>query len=357
MAEVTTVLTPEQQDAAMRQALATVQGGKRPDLAGLYARLAANSEQAPDYGNVSRVGQSRMARAAEDQSAGSQIAMLGGKHLAPYGRQLTESALAEGKPLRMNEADIAYQDPTTGEMVENPANRQRRAEKALIAEIAGGERALSAEAARADAKAKADADRAMRATMADDKNALLRELGAGRRADAAAARLAKTGVEKALPAAQSKAWINNNTALNRIDETLQLIEDNPDAFGAQNYLPDALTQRLPGQSFGGGVGTRAPVADIGSLKIHDRSGAAVTVGEMPRLVPFIPKTTDTSGVVATKLKNLKREFELMNNEIVNYAGDMGYKAPTSAPRQAGASDSFATGGKIRTYNPKTGKLE
>jgi hypothetical protein len=60
-----------------------------------------------------------------------------------------------------------------------------------------------------------------------------------------------------------------------------------------------------------GVGPRAEVANIGSQKLHDRSGAAVPAAEFPRLKPFIPGTDDRAEAIITKLEKMK---EVMANE-------------------------------------------
>ncbi len=323
---------------------------KRPDLAALYAQLAKSSEEAPDYSGVQRVAASRADKSNLDLARGLGMQMFGGKTMSPTGRQITANAVEQGNPLRANASDVGYYDPQTGEFVENPAMRQGRTEKALTTQIASVERGEQADAARAALKERTDADRALREAIAKQRNTTQIYLG-----DQRAAR----GANRLLPAAQSKAWIENNTALGKIDEAIAAATDNPDAFGAQNYLPEFATQRLPGQGFEGGVSPRAKVADIGSLKIHDRSGAAVTAAEFPRLRPFIPQATDNAPTVAKKLANLKREYELMNTEISNYAEDMGYRAPTAA-RGAGASGNFDAPAKPaarKKYNPNTGLVE
>lgn len=71
---------------------------------------------------------------------------------------------------------------------------------------------------------------------------------------------------------------------------------------------------LPGSEMAGqyldpkGVPARAAVSNIGSLKLHDRSGAAVTVSEFPRLAPFIPKVSDSPAVAAAKLQKMKTAY-------------------------------------------------
>lgn len=63
------------------------------------------------------------------------------------------------------------------------------------------------------------------------------------------------------------------------------------------------------------VPAQAALANIGSLVIHDRSGAAVTVSEYPRLAPFIPAKGDKPEVVRAKLKSLRQQIERLNKEM------------------------------------------
>lgn len=138
---------------------------------------------------------------------------------------------------------------------------------------------------------------------------------------------------KPLPAAQSKAWIDNNVSIKKVEEALGMVVG-PDgkptkqalqSLGALNYLPfaDEVRQRTDPD----GVMIRAKVGDIGSLKIHDRSGAAVTAAEFPRLKPFIPRASDDATAVATKLSNFLKEYRLIQQEIEDYAETQGYKSP------------------------------
>lgn len=64
-----------------------------------------------------------------------------------------------------------------------------------------------------------------------------------------------------------------------------------------------------------GINARASLANIGSLVIHDRSGAAVTVSEFPRLAPFIPQRGDTYDAVVKKLTKLADLIELETGEL------------------------------------------
>jgi hypothetical protein len=129
-----------------------------------------------------------------------------------------------------------------------------------------------------------------------------------------------------VPASTKKDIANNNVSLQKVDKALALLEKNPSSVGMQNYIPDELMQRMDPD----GVQTRAMIADIGSLKIHDRSGAAVTVSETPRLKPFIPRVTDSPKAAAIKLKQFKQEYEALARELAGGASLSGDAAPAPA---------------------------
>jgi hypothetical protein len=75
------------------------------------------------------------------------------------------------------------------------------------------------------------------------------------------------------------------------------------------------------------------IADIGSMKIHDRSGAAVSAAEFPRLKPFVPSANDEPAAAVEKLKLFKREYELMQQGITTFYSE-GYKQPPTSPAPA-----------------------
>jgi hypothetical protein len=143
---------------------------------------------------------------------------------------------------------------------------------------------------------------------------------------------ALTGLKQpVIPAAIQSAYVGNKTALEKINSALAMVEKKPNAFGLKNMAGDAIMQRLDAD----GVDARAMISDIASLKIHDRSGAAVTAAEMPRLKPFIPNTTDTDATIKTKLNNFKKEYEQINREYEQLHPGLG-----GANNGHGASDSW-----------------
>lgn len=156
---------------------------------------------------------------------------------------------------------------------------------------------------------------------------------------------------KDLPAPIQKALMENNSSLRKVDQALALVESKPDSFGVKNYLGDAIRQRTDP----GGVEARAFAADIGSLLIHDRSGAAVTASETPRLQPFIPTATDNPDTVKKKLKRFKQEYEAINNDITTtYTREAGYRQPgsTTAARATPAAPQDQQALDWANANPK-----
>lgn len=127
---------------------------------------------------------------------------------------------------------------------------------------------------------------------------------------------------KDIPGPMQKTIMENDAALRKVDAALGAIEAYPDALGAWNYLGDGIRQRTDPE----GVNARALVADIGSLKIHDRSGAAVTAAETPRLKPFIPTATDDPATVKKKLSLFRNEYEAIQNDVRStYSPEQGYR--------------------------------
>ncbi len=141
-----------------------------------------------------------------------------------------------------------------------------------------------------------------------------------------------------IPASALAGITANKNAVRKIDEAIAALEGdenkgikaNPDAIGAKTYLGDAITQRMDP----GGVTTRALVADIGSQQLHDRSGAAVTLSEAPRLQPFVPSVHDRSDVALAKLKNLRKQYEMANEETESFfSPEAGYMPVPGKDRQ------------------------
>jgi hypothetical protein len=112
---------------------------------------------------------------------------------------------------------------------------------------------------------------------------------------------------KEIPASVNKSIMENQQNIAKIRRAVAEIDKNPDALGLANMIPFVETARQ--YTNPEGVDARAGVADIGSLVLHDRSGAAVTVSETPRLRPFIPSASDRPEVAKKKLARFLEIYE------------------------------------------------
>ena len=166
-----------------------------------------------------------------------------------------------------------------------------------------------------------------------------------------------------VPPSATKAYIDNNSSIRQINEALWALSQYPGAIGASNLLiPDVVKQRTDPE----GVDARARIANIGSLLIHDRSGAAVTASETPRLKPFIPTVSDETEAAIQKLKNLKANLQSTNEDIAAaYANDAGASRlsriddrvgtyPTNAPEQPPSAAAPSEGLGYRTMEGMRG---
>lgn len=128
---------------------------------------------------------------------------------------------------------------------------------------------------------------------------------------------------KPLPSNASKQLSDNNSAMSAIDNALNISTGTPNAFGLLGGLAGSttLTNNLADSK---NVNGRAAIADIGSKIIHDRSGAAVTMSEAPRLKPFIPSAFDSPQVIKTKLSQLRQKLSEENEGLLNTYDAQGY---------------------------------
>ncbi len=163
---------------------------------------------------------------------------------------------------------------------------------------------------------------------------------------------------KPVPVAGFKAIQENRTALAKLDKAISEVTAYPDAFGAKGYIPDFALQRFNPE----GVKARAAVADIGSMVINQRSGAAVSAAEFPRLTPFIPSVRDDPETVKAKLANMRAEMAAMVAEDEEfYSPANGYRAVP--PRAAAAPVKVKTRAEVealpsgaRFINPADGRV-
>lgn len=143
---------------------------------------------------------------------------------------------------------------------------------------------------------------------------------------------------KALPPTAAKGILENNQNLRRAEQALALIKGknvgtmtgDKEATGWKGFLPDAILQRVDPE----GTDARAMLSDLGSLVIHDRSGAAVTAAEFPRLQPFIPSAKDDPETVKKKLNRFVQVYKQISEDAKNFYSESGYKVPDSATHAA-----------------------
>lgn len=154
--------------------------------------------------------------------------------------------------------------------------------------------------------------------------------------------------ERALPVSASKGLLENQENLRRAEQAAALLEgkDITDAAGNVVMQGDREATGKKGllSNLGvigdktlnwldpKGVDARAAVGDLGSLIIHDRSGAAVTAAEFPRLRPFIPLSSDSPEVARKKVQRFKTEYQNIQQEMTDFYKESGYKVPTGALR-------------------------
>lgn len=128
-----------------------------------------------------------------------------------------------------------------------------------------------------------------------------------------------------VPLGAIKSVSDNNSSITNIRSALSAIDSGVKGLGPSNFMIGDEVKNVLGLSSPEEQGLRADVANVGSLIIHDRSGAAVTISEVPRLRPFIPKTTDKPAVARVKLAKLLALVE-EENELykANYSEEQGY---------------------------------
>ncbi len=135
-----------------------------------------------------------------------------------------------------------------------------------------------------------------------------------------------------IPASLRKAVAENKQTISSIDEAIKQIEAHPDVLHRwDSFLPEVARKFTESPQ---DVGVRAPVADVGSLQIHTRTGANMNIREEPRLAPFVPDIRDKSSNALVKLKRLKQRLTEMNDGILGDAGGASEGAVTDAERAA-----------------------
>jgi hypothetical protein len=139
------------------------------------------------------------------------------------------------------------------------------------------------------------------------------------------------GGDGKMPWTARDAIATNNSTLRAIGEALNAVRANPGAVGPkiETYVPDIF--RKPFESAEENR-VRAPIADVGSLQIKDRTGAVMAIREEPRLAPFVPDIRDKPEITQQKMMRLARALEAYNAEIVSgYGGGSPPASPSTEP--------------------------
>ncbi len=173
----------------------------------------------------------------------------------------------------------------------------------------------------------------------------------------------KSQALRPMPSSAAGGLLENRRNARRAVDALALLngetlpggtQGDPNATGWKGYLPNQLLNRLDPA----GVDTRAAIADLGSMVINDRSGAAVTAAEFPRLAPFIPSEKDDPETARKKLQNFARNYGAIVNDTEEFYRASGYNVPDAeaaqqpAPvpaRQAGPAAVPQAGQVVRGY--------
>lgn len=177
-----------------------------------------------------------------------------------------------------------------------------------------------------------------------------------------AADFGPNGRLKDVPVGVQSAMLENDTNLRRAERALRLVggllpqegeTQDPNATGLKGYLPNQLLNRVDPD----GVEARAAIADLGSLVIHSRSGAAVTAAEFPRLAPFIPSAKDDADTVKKKLRAFATVYREEQEALRSaYSKETGYKEFNKQQRGSGVTGEWdAPGGQKPTQQPPAGQ--
>lgn len=150
---------------------------------------------------------------------------------------------------------------------------------------------------------------------------------------------------KPLPISAANGVLTNQQNLRRAQKALALVSGetvegaagDTNATGKKGWLPNQVLNRMDPE----GVDTRAAIADLGSLVIHDRSGAAVTASEFPRLAPFIPTEKDDAATVKKKLTMFTKNYQAVVDDATEFYRESGYNVPIDKLK-SGNSDAAKT---------------
>lgn len=123
-----------------------------------------------------------------------------------------------------------------------------------------------------------------------------------------------------LTTATVRAMAQGAAQLDLISEARKAISEYPEAVGMRRGIGIIPNLERVGDVVNQNVDPRGNLArqlisNLASMEIRDRSGAAVTASEFPRLAPFIPNVYDTPEKVLLNLDGLERELLITLNAL------------------------------------------
>jgi hypothetical protein len=323
-------------------------------IADAFNRVRDTAGKAIEYAPIAGIAKAIQKQALEDQMAGSEISMLGGKHLSGYGRQLTEAALERGKPFRPNAADTAYVNPETGDIIENPHSTQQRALKVAEFDL---QRRLEEEKARLGRELTAsekEATRQMMERLAGDKNRTTIIVGAGHD-EASKARAAATGKGAGISATIAENIGTVQAERAAVDSAIAQAEANPGAFGLKKGLPGAVAGEF-GETYAARNMTpeqrkaRYAVYEEVSGVIKNRAGTAQSKGEKETLMRFLPTPYDDVPTIKDKFQQYNAKLakiEAGHHEAARLTGKKEPVAPAVEDHSAGVAAEIARRNAMR----------
>ena len=148
---------------------------------------------------------------------------------------------------------------------------------------------------------------------------------------------------------------DNDARIRQIDDALKEISAYPKATGLDKSLqPTDILNRTDPK----GINARAAIGNMSSMVIKDRSGAAVTVSEFPRLKPFLPQLSDNAETIKKKLIKFKAivedEAALYKENLYKAGYDMSKFENNTQPQQNNTIQSIPDG--TIQKNKKTGAI-
>lgn len=132
---------------------------------------------------------------------------------------------------------------------------------------------------------------------------------------------------KPIPANVNTGIINNIDSIRQIDKAISELGSHPNAVGLQNKIPVIGNPLVMNNLIDTeGVTARGAIANISSLKMHDRYGSRQTVTEISNLAPYLPQQGDSADVAIKKLNNLREAYvSTLADTASTYTTDNGYK--------------------------------